>query len=86
MSDYEYLQAWGGRHQFMASYGLKPEPSGYEESQAIMAALRDQQARAYAIRGSYYSARTAARSSCAPPAVPAQNEARSSYPTGGSWW
>ncbi|KAK3496346.1 hypothetical protein B0T13DRAFT_284328 [Neurospora crassa] len=82
-SDYEYLQAWGGRHNFMASYGLKPEPSGYEESRTIMNALRDREAQGYG--SNYHSTLAAAHSPRVHPAE-ARNEATYYYPGNQGWW
>lgn len=85
MSDYEYLQAWGGRHNFMASYGLKPEPNGYEESQAIMTALRDRESRGYG--SSYHSASAMVQPSPAHhDAAPAGASGSPYYQDRRYWW
>ncbi|CCC09278.1 unnamed protein product [Sordaria macrospora k-hell] len=41
MSDYEYLKPWGGRTGFMASYGIKPTPEGFEESRELIDQMRE---------------------------------------------
>ena len=38
-SKYSIYQEFGGQHQFMASYGLKPDPDGYEEARQIAEAM-----------------------------------------------
>lgn len=38
-SKYSIYQEFGGQHQFMASYGLKPDPDGYVEARQIAEAM-----------------------------------------------
>ncbi|KAJ4410619.1 hypothetical protein N0V85_003944 [Neurospora sp. IMI 360204] len=42
MSDYEYLKPWGGKTKFMASYGIKPTPEGFEEARELIDQMREQ--------------------------------------------
>ena len=37
MSSYEFVKPWGGMMNFMASYGIKPTPEGFEEAQELIA-------------------------------------------------
>ncbi|KAJ3162703.1 hypothetical protein HDU86_003676 [Geranomyces michiganensis] len=39
-SNYQFYKQWGSQHNFMASYGLKPTPEGYEEGNAIREAFQ----------------------------------------------
>ncbi len=34
-------EGWGSHNNFMASYGLKPEPGAYEEARAILDGFRE---------------------------------------------
>ncbi|CAL1696647.1 unnamed protein product [Somion occarium] len=41
ISDYEVLKAWGGWHNFLLSYGLKPyNKDDVEEGKAILAVIK----------------------------------------------
>ncbi|KAI0054294.1 hypothetical protein BV25DRAFT_1866466 [Artomyces pyxidatus] len=41
-TDYEYYKSWGGYHNFLLSYGLKPyNLEDVEEGKAILAAFRE---------------------------------------------
>ena len=39
MSDYEFLKPWGGEVNFMLSYGIKPDPDGFEEARELCGRL-----------------------------------------------
>ncbi|KAK3388961.1 hypothetical protein B0T20DRAFT_456960 [Sordaria brevicollis] len=41
MSDYEYLKPWGGKQNFMLSYGIKPTPEGFEEARDLIDQMRE---------------------------------------------
>jgi hypothetical protein len=42
ISDYKFIKdGWGDKHNFMASYGIKPTPDGYEEARVLLDGLRE---------------------------------------------
>ncbi|EPQ55087.1 hypothetical protein GLOTRDRAFT_42001 [Gloeophyllum trabeum ATCC 11539] len=44
VSDYEFLKAWGGWHQFMLSYSLKPwDDDDVQEAKEIIRRLKANQ-------------------------------------------
>lgn len=44
MSDYEFLKAWGGKRNFMESYGLKiHDPEDHDVARDLIDRMRDEE-------------------------------------------
>lgn len=39
-SNYSYAKAWGGKNNFMHSYGIKPTPDGYAQANELITTFR----------------------------------------------